>query len=71
MPYNFDLAVSATLSPDTVKDIITQVLQEQTGRVVNSVKFDVSQQMVGYGTMEHYDTVFNGVKVEFGPEISK
>jgi hypothetical protein len=39
--HNFDFAISADISEKVIKEMITQVLEEQTGRKVAEVKLKV------------------------------
>ena len=39
--YNFDFAVSAEINADTVKKMIQQVVEQQTGRKVKSVVLEI------------------------------
>jgi hypothetical protein len=71
MASNFNFAVSAKLDPDTVKAMLKQVIEEQTGIPVKSIEFDVSRELACYGTMDHYELVFKGINVKFGSETSK
>lgn len=37
--YNFDFAMSATISPEVLKEMITSIVQAQTGRKVTEIEF--------------------------------
>lgn len=66
--YNFNFAVSAELNEDTVKSMIKQVVEEQTGRRVSRVELNLSKVLVGYGRDEHDETMFTGATVYFQGE---
>lgn len=63
--YNFDFAVSAKISEQVVKEMITKIVEEQTGKKVVSVKVEVRTITTGYGYGERDETVFDGVTVYF------
>ena len=63
--YNFDFAVSASISEKVVKEMITKAVEEQTGRKVSRIDFKVRSVSRGYGYGEHEETVFDGVTVHF------
>lgn len=61
--YKFNFDVTANIDVATVIEMIKTVLEEQTGRKVKSVDFDLSVKKT-WQTNEHY-AVCNGVKVRF------
>lgn len=68
MSYNFDFAVSAQISDKVVEEMITKIVEEQTGRKVKSISFktkSVSDYMDRYSS-----TVFDGCTVYFEDHIS-
>lgn len=73
MKYNFEFAVSAKISGPVVKEMITKVVEEQTGRKVDRV--DLEMKTVSKGTYrdEYTETVFEGATVYFavdsGPSL--
>lgn len=59
MTYNFDIAMSATLSAQVVNEIVTQAVENHTGKKVTKI-------------IVNYDgTKFDGYQVFFNPEIVK
>lgn len=63
--YNFDFAVSAKISAATVEGMITKVVEEQTGKKVSSVVFNMRSVSHGYQRDEYTEKVFDGVTVHF------
>lgn len=63
MTYNFDFAVSATISATVVEEMITKVVEQQTGRKVKKVTFKTKN--VGGGFRDDHTTVFDGCVVDF------
>lgn len=70
--YNFDFAVSATVSAKVVEEMIRKVVEEQTGKKVASVDFKVRSVTKGWQRDEYTETIFDGVTVHFaeGPKVS-
>jgi ethanolamine utilization protein EutQ (cupin superfamily) len=66
--YNFDFAVSATISKSVVEEMIRKVVEEQTGRKVASVTFKHCETG-GYMDRGSY-TVFDGCTVTFAKDSS-
>ena len=62
--YNFDFAVSAELNGEIVKAIVTQVVEEQTGRKVREVIFKTGMRSYGFRDEPGYP-VFTGCTVHF------
>lgn len=62
--YNFDFAISAELNEDTVKNMVKQVIEEQTGRKVREVVFKASLENYDYRGEPGYPT-FTGCTVHF------
>ena len=62
--YNFDFAVSAELNEETVKTMVKQVVEEQTGRKVRQVIFKTGMRSYGYRD-EPGSPVFTGCTVYF------
>lgn len=59
----FDFAMSARISEDTVKEMIKQSVEQQTGRTVSKVTFHTRTES---DYMDRYSsTVFDGCTVEF------
>lgn len=65
MTYSFNFAISATISPATVKEMIKSVVEQQTGRPVQSVEFKVNSVLRGTFRDEHSVTEFDGAVVHF------
>ena len=63
MSYNFDFAVSATISQKVVEEMIKKVVEEQTGRKVLEISFKTT----GYSDqMDRYTSyVCDGCTVKF------
>lgn len=63
MSYNFDFAISAQVSADVIEEMVTSIIEEQTGRKIKSISFKnrtVSDQFDRYSS-----TVFDGCTVYF------
>lgn len=71
MNYNFEFAVSATVSAKVVEEMIRKVVEEQTGKKVKKVDMVVRAVSRGIGPMESTDHVFDGCTVYFENEQSK
>ncbi len=63
--YNFDFAVSATITPEVVAEMITRVVEEQTGKKVSKVEMNMRTVSKGSYRDEYNETVFDGVTVYF------
>jgi hypothetical protein len=46
--YKFNFAVSAEISPETIKEMIKSCVEEQTGRKVKSVGFKIGMKYHGF-----------------------
>ena len=46
--YKFNFAVSAEISPETIKEMIKASVEEQTGRKVKSVGFKIGAKSYGF-----------------------
>ena len=64
--YNFEFAVSAKISEKVVKEMITKVVEEQTGKKVSKVEMNMRSVTKGQFRDEYTETVFDGVTVFFG-----
>lgn len=62
--YNFNFAVSAELNEDTVKSMIKQVVEEQTGRKVREVALKAGMRSYTYRDETGYPE-FTGCTVHF------
>lgn len=63
--YNFDFAVSAKISEQVVKEMITKVVEEQTGKKVSKIDMNMRSVTKGFQRDEYTETVFDGVTVYF------
>lgn len=63
--YNFDFAVSATISEKVVKEMITKVVEEQTGKKVSKIEMKMRSVSKGSFRDEYTETVFDGCTVTF------
>ena len=68
MPYNFDFAVSATISAKVVEEMIKKVVEEQTGKKVTSIELKMRSVSKGLPRDEYTETVFDGATVFFENE---
>ena len=66
--YNFDLAMSAKISPKVVEEIIKNTVEAQTNKKVASVRIDTRTVTRGMGVTEVDVTEFDGVTVYFESE---
>lgn len=66
--YNFDFAVSATISAKVVEEMIAKVVTEQTGKKVKKISMTVRSVSRGIGPMESTESVFDGCTVYFENE---
>lgn len=71
MNYNFDLAVSATISAKVTEDMVRRIVEEQTGKKVASVEVRLRRVSKGVGPAETQETVFDGYHVFFQNEPGK
>ena len=62
MNYNFDLAVSATISAKVAEEMIKRIVEEQTGKKVASVEVRLQKES------NPGETVFDGYRVFFHNE---
>ena len=65
MPYNFDLAVSARISPAVAEEMIRRVVEEQTGRTVDTIEVKLRDAGTKPGDAV---TLFDGFLVTFKTE---
>lgn len=63
--YNFDFAVSAKISDKVVTEMITKVVEEQTGKKVDRIEINMKSVTKGWQRDEYTETVFEGVTVYF------
>ena len=68
MSYNFDLAVSANISEKVVKEMITAIVEEQTGKKVATIDMKFRTVTKGIGPGETDEKVFDGCSVQFANE---
>lgn len=63
--YNFDIAASAKISEKVVAEMITKIVEEQTGKKVSKIEFNMESVSKGWYQNEYTETVFEGVTVYF------
>jgi hypothetical protein len=69
--YNFDFAVSATISAKVVEEMIKKVVEEQTGKKVASIQLKMRSITKGMQRDEYTETVFDSATVFFeGEKVS-
>ncbi len=68
MTYNFNLAVSATISSKVAEEMITKIVEEQTGKKVASIETKLRKVTKGIGPSESTETIFDGFQVFFQNE---
>ncbi len=68
MTYNFNLAVSATISSKVAEEMITKIVEEQTGKKVASIETKLRKVTKGIGPSESTETIFDGFHVFFQNE---
>lgn len=66
--YNFNFAISADITVDTIKNMIKQIVEDQTGRKVKTVEFKTRTTTQGYGQAEYDSTEFDGAHITFETE---
>ena len=73
MPYNFELATSADVSADVVKEMVCNLVQEQTGKNIANVEVVIEEnQFKGFKLMfdtEQAELVSNTVEQPKKPKI--
>jgi hypothetical protein len=68
MNYDFEFAVSATISAKVVEEMIKKVVEEQTGKKVSSIELKMRSVTKGHQRDEYTETVFDGATVFFDKE---
>lgn len=68
MAYNFDLSVSARITAKTTEDIIRTIVEEQTGKKIESIEPKLGQEQRGMGPNAIVGTVFDGYQINFVSE---
>jgi uncharacterized surface anchored protein len=63
--YKFDFAVSATISPKVVEEMVKKVVEEQTGKKVNRIEMKMRTVSKGMMRDEYTETIFDGCTVYF------
>jgi hypothetical protein len=61
----YNIMTSATISADIVKEIIKAAVEEETGKRVRGVEFNIKAEWRGYGYGEYQAHVFDGITVHF------
>jgi uncharacterized alkaline shock family protein YloU len=62
---NLNLECTARVCKDSIKALIKETVERQTGRAVESVEFEVRSVTTGYYHREHEVVVFDGAIVRF------
>jgi hypothetical protein len=68
MAYNFELSISARVSPKTVEEIVKAVVEEQTGRKVDTIEAKSARVSRGMGPGATTEDEFNGYYITFVAE---
>jgi hypothetical protein len=71
MNYNFDFAVSATISAKVVEEMVKKVVEDQTGRKIKKITFKTKNVSNGGFRDDYTTTVFDGCTVDFDEPASK
>lgn len=61
--FNIDFAISATISPSTVEEMVRKAVEEQSGRKVKSIEFKTREISDFADRFSHH--AFDGCKVVF------
>lgn len=69
MEFKLNMAISAVLSADTIKDLIKEAVEAETSRYVTNISFNMKKVSRGYGPMEYDEWVFDSATVELGNEL--
>ena len=64
--YKFDMSIN--ISPETIKSMITDMIEQEVNRKVSRVELNLSKVSVGYGRDERDETMFTGATVYFQGE---
>jgi hypothetical protein len=59
MPYNFELAASAEVTADVVKEMVCNLVQEQTGKHIVDVKVSIIE-----GQFQGFKLIFESEQAE-------
>jgi hypothetical protein len=70
MNYNFDFAVSATISAKVVEEMVKKIVEDQTGRKVKKITFKTKEVSSGGYRDDYSTTVFDGCTVDFIDEAT-
>jgi hypothetical protein len=68
MAYNFELSISARVSPKTVEEIVKTVVEDQTGRKVETIEAKSARVSRGMGPSATTEDEFNGYYITFVAE---
>lgn len=63
--YNFNFAMSVSISETTIRDMIKDIVEKQTGQKVDKITFRSRTETTGYGPSEYSTQVFDGVTISF------
>lgn len=58
--------MSVELTPDQIERVITKAIQQETGRVVDAVVFNINIATTGYYLNERQTPEFSGCTVKLG-----
>lgn len=68
MAYNFELSITATVTGKIAEDIVRAVVEEQTGRKIQSIEPKYVMASRGFGPDVDRVQEFNGYTITFMPE---
>ena len=69
--YNIDFAMSATLSAKVVEEMVRKVVEEQTGKKVDSIVFTIKSRSMGDQRDSWTDNVLDSCVVTFVADKAK
>jgi hypothetical protein len=68
---NFDIAMSATLSATVLEEMVRKMVEEQTGKTVEKVEFNIVRKSVGFDGRESVmENVIESCTVTFLSELA-
>jgi hypothetical protein len=69
---NFDIAMSATLSATVLEEMVRKMVEEQTGKTVERVEFNIVRKSVGFDGRESVmENVMESCTVTFYSELAR
>ena len=67
---NFDIAMSATLTATVLEEMVRKMVEEQTGKTVEKVEFNIGRKSVGFDGRESVmENVIESCTVTFLSEL--